>query len=391
MKKSIIIMRRETLRVIIAVFIVTLLISLSTGVAYAFEVPKLPHAFYGDILINGSPAPIDTKVEVAGPGVMTGVSGNPLYTTEIGKYGESEALGVKLLAQGGTIEDATTLTFYVNDISTGQTLPFQSGNITELDLIIPSAPPPESVNSLTTSSTDGGHVETPGEAGPYYYPPDFDAPLLAVPDDCFVFVEWTGDIGTVENVTTAETFITMSDNYTITAVFDLTGIEIPFNAGWNTFSTPVILHDCMDTWDEFIAFNGLQVSMIYGYDSATESWVEPDGADEILCGHGYYVKAAEAAVAHTAPDPGAALIPLSPLSRGVHLIGTPQLVLEDIDVASALTTLYEAMNGHIGYVLVVSPYINGPNDWEYIRDGSDPPIMTIGRAYWVVIENDSWY
>jgi len=390
MKKSIIFMRRETLRVIIAVFIGVLIISSLIGVVLAFEVPKLPHAFYGDLIIDGSPAPAGMKVEVNGTGVMTGISGNPIYTNEIGKYGDAGHLGVKLLAQGDTIEDGTTLTFYVNDISTNQTFLWQEGEVTKLDIIIPSPPPPEPVNSLTTSSTGGGHVETPGEAGPYYYPLGFDAPLLAVPDDCFVFAEWTGDVGTVDNATAAETFITMSDNYTIMAVFELAGIEIPFNEGWNTFSTPVILHDCMNTWDKFIAINGLQASMIYRYDSATESWVEPDGADEILCGYGYYVKADEEAVAHTTPDTGA--VPgLIPLYRGVHLIGTPPLLLEDVDVASALATIYEDTNEHYGYVLVVSPYINSPNDWEYVRDGSDPPIMTIGRAYWVVIENDSWY
>lgn len=390
MKKNIVLKRRGTIRAIIAVFLISLLLSLSTGVAYAFEVPKIPHAFYGDILINGSPAPIDTKVEVVGSGLITGVSGNPLYTTETGEYGTPGPFGAKLLAQGGTITNGTTLTFYVDDIPTGQTFPFQSGNITKLDLIIPSTPPPEPVNSLNTSSTGGGHVETPGEAGPYYYTPGFDAPLLAVPDDCFAFVEWTGDTGTVDNVTAADSFITMSGNYTIMAVFEPAGIEIPFNQGWNTFSTPVILHDCMDTWDEFIAINDLQVSMIYRYDSATESWVEPDGVDEIICGYGYYVKADEETVAHTAPDTGAAPA-LIPLNRGIHLIGTPQLLLEDVDVASALATIYEAANEHHGYVLVVSPYINSPNDWEYVRDGGDPPIMTIGRAYWVVIENDSWY
>jgi len=390
MKKSIIFMKKETFRVIFAVFIVGLLISLSMGMALAFEIPKIPHAFYGDILINGSPAPINTKVEVKGAGVRSGVSGNPLYTTEIGKYGSPSFTGAKLLAQGDNITNGTTLTFYVNDIATGQTLPFQSGNITKLDLVIPSSPPPEPVNSLNTSSTGGGHVETPGEAGPYYYSPGFDAPLLAVPDDCFVFVEWTGDTGTVDNVTAADSFITMSGNYTITAVFEPAGIEILFNKGWNTFSTPVILHDCMDTWDEFIAINDMQVSTIYGYDSAADSWISPGGADEILCGYGYYVKADEEAVAHAAPDTGAAP-ELIPLYRGIHLIGTPQLLLEDIDVVSALATIYEAANEHYGYVLVVSPYINSPNDWDYVRDGSDPSIMTIGRAYWVVIENDVCY
>lgn len=389
MNRRIALKRRGTVRAIIAFFLIGLLISFLTGVANAFEVPQIPHAFYGDILIDGSPAPIDTKVEVKGTGVIPSIKGNPIYTTEIGKYGDTGPCGVKLVAQGDIVP-GTELTFWVDDSPTGQTFPWQEGEVTKLDLIITSTPPPEPMNSLNTSSTGGGHVETPGEAGPYYYPPGFDAPLLAVPDDCFVFVEWTGDIGTIGNATAAENFITMSDNYTIVANFGLAGVEIPFNAEWNTFSTPVILDDCMDTWDEFSAINDLQVSMVYEYDSAEESWVSQGGTDEILCGYGYYIRLAEAAVAHTAPDTGAVPVPV-PLARGVHLIGTPQLLLEDIDVVSALATIYEATNGQIGYTLVVSPYINGPNDWDYIRDAGDPPTMLIGRAYWVVMENDGLY
>ena len=390
MKNSIIFMRKEILRLIIAVFLVGLLIIVLLGMVLASEVPKIPHAFYGDIFIDGDPAQIDTKVEVKGTGIIPAISSNPLYTTVIGKYGVPGGVGVKLLAQGDNVTDGTILNFYVNDILTGQTILWQEGEVTKLDLVIPSPPPLVPMNTLSTSSTGGGHVETPGEAGPYYYTPGFDAPLLAVPDDCFTFVEWTDDIGTVDNVTAAETFITMSDNYTITAVFELAGTEIPFHAGWNTFSTPVILHDCMDTWDEFTGINDIQVSTIYRYDSATESWISPYGSDEIICGYGYYVKTTKEATAHTTPDTGATPSPI-PLNRGVHLIGTPQLLLEDVDVVSALATIYTATNSHFGYILVVSPYINSPNDWEYVRDGCDPPIMTIGRAYWVVMENDGSY
>ncbi len=391
MKYNNICIKRETLRIVFTVLVVGLLFSLSLSSVLALDVPKLPHAFYGSLIIDGSPAPAGVKVEVKGTGIATGTDSNPIYTSETGKYGDPGPYGIKLLAQGGAdIEDGTELTFFVDDVDTGQTFLFQSGEITELDLIVTSTPPPAAMNSLEVSSTGGGCVDIPGEAGPYYYPPGFDAPLLAVPDECFSFVEWTGDVGTVDNVTAADTFITMSGNYTIMAVFAPAGIEIPFNKGWNTFSTPVILHDCMDTWNEFIAINGIGVSMVYRYDSATEYWVEPAGVDEIICGYGYYVHVNEQALAHAYPDTGAAPFPIA-LARGVHLIGTPQLLLEEVDVATALASIYEATNEYSGYVLVVSPYINSPNDWEYIRDGDDPPVIPTGRALWVVIENDSSY
>ena len=435
--------------------------------------PPLPHAFYGDLLINGSPAQAGTKVEVKGTGVITGTDSNPIWTAEIGKYGTPGPTGAKLIAQGYTIEDGTLLAFYVDDVFTGQTFPFQSGDITELDLIIPSAPPPAPVNSLITSSTGGGHVETPGEEGPYYYPPGFNAPLLAVPDDCFVFVEWTGDISAVDNATAAETFITMSDNYTITANFalkvvelttdstaggsvttpgegtypydcgttdvpivatadlgyvftewtgetgkiddtsaasttidmdddysitanfewapELEDVEIQFNLGWNTFSTPISLHDCVDTWDEFILYNSLNITAIYGYDATAEQWISLGGGEEIEPLYGFYVKTSAAGTANIIPNVDQTPLPTRDLSRGLHLIGVAPASMGDYDVVSALTTIYLAPNAYMGYTLVVSPYINSPNDWSYIRDGADPPDTNIGRAYWLVMENADQY
>jgi hypothetical protein len=55
-----------------------------------------------------------------------------------------------------------------------------------------------------------------------------------------------------------------------------------------------------------------------------------------------------------------------------------------------LFTLYEAENGHIGYEMVVSPNVN-PDPWSYTRDAADPPMMKIGRAYWIVMGNADKY
>ncbi|GAF99161.1 unnamed protein product, partial [marine sediment metagenome] len=45
--------------------------------------------------------------------------------------------------------------------------------------------------------------------------------LLAKPAEGYSFVEWSGDVGTVDNINAAETTITMSGNYSITASFGL--------------------------------------------------------------------------------------------------------------------------------------------------------------------------
>ena len=73
--------------------------------------------------------------------------------------------------------------------------------------------------SLTISSTAGGSVTTPGEGtfGPYSYGTVVD--LVATPDSGHHFVNWTGDIGTVDDVNSATTNITMSNAYSIVANF----------------------------------------------------------------------------------------------------------------------------------------------------------------------------
>jgi len=71
---------------------------------------------------------------------------------------------------------------------------------------------------LTTGSTAGGSVTTPGE-GTYPYDCGTVVDLVAEADACYEFVNWTGDVGTIADVNDAMTTITMDDNYSITANF----------------------------------------------------------------------------------------------------------------------------------------------------------------------------
>jgi len=80
------------------------------------------------------------------------------------------------------------------------------------------------VYDLTISSTAGGSVTTPGE-GTFNYDAGTVVDLVAEADDGYRFVEWTGDVGTIGDVTAAATNITMNGDYSITAssvaVYDL--------------------------------------------------------------------------------------------------------------------------------------------------------------------------
>lgn len=97
--------------------------------------PPLPHAFYGKVDINGSPAPVGTVVEARGEGVAPGHTANPLVTTVVGEYSNADPFEPKLIVQEWIAEGAK-LTFYVNGVSTGQTAEWHSGEVTELDLSV---------------------------------------------------------------------------------------------------------------------------------------------------------------------------------------------------------------------------------------------------------------
>ena len=77
--------------------------------------------------------------------------------------------------------------------------------------------PPGKV-ALTTSSTAGGSVTTPGE-GAFLYNVGTALSLVAEAEEGYRFVNWTGDVGTITNVNAASTTITMNSDYSITANF----------------------------------------------------------------------------------------------------------------------------------------------------------------------------
>jgi hypothetical protein len=73
---------------------------------------------------------------------------------------------------------------------------------------------------LTISSTEGGSVTTPGE-GTFAYGKDTIVNLLAEAEEGYQFLEWTGDVGTINDVYAASTNVAMSGDYFITANFAL--------------------------------------------------------------------------------------------------------------------------------------------------------------------------
>ena len=88
-------------------------------------------------------------------------------------------------------------------------------------------------HSLTISSTAGGSIATPGE-GTYSYDEGTVVDLLAEAEEEYKFVSWTGDVDTVNDIAAAETAITISDSYSITAIFERIPIPMVAGGAWHT-------------------------------------------------------------------------------------------------------------------------------------------------------------
>jgi hypothetical protein len=93
--------------------------------------PTLPHAFYGTLTIDGSPAAVGTVVKAKVGGVECG----SITTTVAGQYGGSGAFEQKL-AVSGEIDTGATIYFYANNVEADQTYAFSSGAVTELNLTV---------------------------------------------------------------------------------------------------------------------------------------------------------------------------------------------------------------------------------------------------------------
>jgi len=81
---------------------------------------------------------------------------------------------------------------------------------------------------LTVDSTEGGEVLQPGE-GTFEYKHGDVVDLEAVEDQGYHFVEWTGDVGNIEDTSSPSTEITMEDDYSITAEFAAEEYELTVN------------------------------------------------------------------------------------------------------------------------------------------------------------------
>jgi len=211
--------RRAALAGVIGILMISVLAAMAVPTVLGAGI--YVHTFYGNVTVNGEPAPNGTVVT----GRIVDALGSPgegnVTVTKEGIYAGSGAFDPKLKIQTDNDHDCgKTIEFFVKrpsdteEIKADQTATYENMGIDILDLTAATVK-----YNLTISSTDGGNVTDPGE-GTFTRSAGAVVNLKAVQDAGYAFVNWTGEVSTIADVNAPETNITMDDNYTIVANFE---------------------------------------------------------------------------------------------------------------------------------------------------------------------------
>jgi len=137
-----------------------LVLAVSAAVPAAMAFPVLPHAFCGDVEVNGVSAPDGTPVSATvSEGTLNTGEQNPVLTVG-GSYGKGDTL--PLLVQG-EIPDGATITFHVNGVSTGTTAVFETGGgptVVHLSVVTGATPLPTRTPAQVSSGGGGDDATT---------------------------------------------------------------------------------------------------------------------------------------------------------------------------------------------------------------------------------------
>jgi hypothetical protein len=143
-------MVKRSSSVLLIASLIALVVCLQPVFGQTSSGPQLPHEFWGEVLIGDSPAGIGLEVEAVGPGVISGINGNPVLTMAGGVYGEP-GLSSQILIVQGDIEPGTPIEFFVGGtraevypVSTNgpwkTNYSYIPGDVTELNLRIAAQP-----------------------------------------------------------------------------------------------------------------------------------------------------------------------------------------------------------------------------------------------------------
>jgi len=115
--------------------------------------------------------------------------------------------------------------------------------------------------TLTIASTTGGNVTNPGE-GVFTYAGGMVVNLTAEAEEGYRFVNWTGNVSSIANVTASSTTITMNGDYSITANFAY-GPAIPLKNAGSFVQMITADVDSLDPAWGYDTRSGEQVQYIY--------------------------------------------------------------------------------------------------------------------------------
>lgn len=135
--------------------LVVALMAISVPLA-VFAVPQLPHIFYGNITIDGAPAPLGTLIIAK----VSGAEKGSITTTEAGKYGGAGAYDAKLLVQGSDLNAGDTINFTFSGINASETASFESGALTSQNLTFVTSLGGSGAD-VTLGSSASGQAELP--------------------------------------------------------------------------------------------------------------------------------------------------------------------------------------------------------------------------------------
>jgi hypothetical protein len=165
---------------------------------------------------------------------ISSTEGGSVTTPGVGVFTYGEGTGVDLVAEA---EEGYRFVEWTGDVDTVADVHATATTITmNGDYSITANFALRSYN-ITASSTSGGSVTTPGE-GVFTYDEGTVVDLVATPDEGYQFVDWTGDVGTISDVYSAATNITMNGDYSITANFMATHDLTISSTEGGTVTTP---------------------------------------------------------------------------------------------------------------------------------------------------------
>jgi uncharacterized protein YkwD len=187
--------KRTSIFLVVVALIAGMVGCVSSPAPYGSDIPTYYH-----LTISGSEG---GEIASLGEGTFTCDEG------EVINLVATPASGYRFVGWTGDVET-------VEDVEAASTTIIMNGDYSiapNFELI------PAEQGNLIVSSSAGGSVTTPGE-GTFTYDVGTMIGLVAIPASGYRFLNWTGNVGTIENVEAASTTITVNGNCSITANFE---------------------------------------------------------------------------------------------------------------------------------------------------------------------------